>query len=146
MTDYFTHFSCLFDVGSPENAARAGKLHTELVADPDHEEGAYPGFEMQEAPESGPGALWIYSDHYGDPDHVIRFVLLCAEAFNLHGVWAFTWALTCSKPRLDSFGGGAHIIDLAKRATVADFDCAAWVREYVEARDQGAAEQSVVAS
>jgi len=77
---------------------------------------------------------------------VIRFVLLCAEAFNLHGVWAFTWALTCSKPRLDAFSGGAHVIDLAKRATVADLDCAAWVREFVEARDQGAAEQSVVAS
>jgi hypothetical protein len=117
-----------------------------LVADLDHEEWVYPGFEMQVDPESGPGALWIYSDHCGDPDHVIRFVLLCAEALDLHGVWAFTWALTCSKPRLDAFGGGAHIIDLAKRTMVADLDCAAWVREHVEAHDQGAIEQSAVAS
>ena len=116
------------------------------MADLDHEEGVYPGFEMQVDPESGPGALWIYSDDSGDPDHVIRFVLLCAEALDLHGVWAFTWALTCSKPRLDAFGGGPHIIDLAKRTMVADLDCAAWVREHVEAHDQGAIEQSAVAS
>jgi hypothetical protein len=73
--------------------ARAKELHSQLVADLDHEEGASPGFEMQADPESGPGVLWIYSDDCGDPDHVIRFVLLCAEAFDLQGVWAFTWAL-----------------------------------------------------
>jgi len=39
MADYFTHFSCLFDVGSVENAARAETLYSELVADLDHEEG-----------------------------------------------------------------------------------------------------------
>lgn len=31
MADYFTHFSCLLDVGTPENAARAlnqiGRAH-----------------------------------------------------------------------------------------------------------------------
>jgi hypothetical protein len=112
-----------------------------LVADLDHEEGACPGFEMQAAPESGPGVLWIYSDDCGEPDHVIRFVLLCAEAFDLQGVWAFRWALTCSRPRLDAFGGGAHVIDLGKRATVADLDCAAWVSRHVDAHDTCAIEQ-----
>jgi hypothetical protein len=73
---------------------------------------------------------------------VIQFVLLCAEVFDLQGVWAFTWALTCSKPRLDAFGGGAHVIDLGKRATVADLDCAAWVSRYVDPHDKGAIEQS----
>ena len=30
MADYFTHFSCLLDVGTPENAARALDLYNAL--------------------------------------------------------------------------------------------------------------------
>ena len=32
MADYFTHFSCLLDVGSPDKAARALALFQELRA------------------------------------------------------------------------------------------------------------------
>ncbi|WP_448658475.1 hypothetical protein ACPVPU_13490 [Sphingomonas sp. CJ99] len=32
MADYFTHFSCLLDVGTPENAARALDLYNRLAA------------------------------------------------------------------------------------------------------------------
>lgn len=31
MANYFTHFSCLLDVGSPENAARALDLYAGLL-------------------------------------------------------------------------------------------------------------------
>jgi hypothetical protein len=30
MADYFTHFSCLLDVGTPQNAARALELYNAL--------------------------------------------------------------------------------------------------------------------
>ena len=30
MADYFTHFSCLLDVGTPQNAARALDLYNAL--------------------------------------------------------------------------------------------------------------------
>jgi hypothetical protein len=145
MAEYFGHFSCLFDVGSVENAARAKKLRNDLLADVEREEGVSPGFEMQASPQSGPGVLWIYSEDHGDPEQVIRFVLLCAEAFDLHGKWAFSWALTCSKPRLDGFGGGAHVIDLGRRATIADLDCVAWVSGHLDARDEGVIERSEAA-
>lgn len=50
MADYFPHFSCLFDVGTPETAARALDLHHRLS-----EEGAW-----EEPPSEGflpsPGA------------------------------------------------------------------------------------------
>ena len=32
MADYFTHFSCLLDVGTPDNAARAVALFQKLRA------------------------------------------------------------------------------------------------------------------
>jgi|HubBroStandDraft_2_1064218.scaffolds.fasta_scaffold548550_2 hypothetical protein len=35
MADYFTHFSCLLDVGTPENAARAVELYDNTSEDDD---------------------------------------------------------------------------------------------------------------
>ena len=35
MADYFTHFSCLLDAGSPENAAKAMALFHRLRAEED---------------------------------------------------------------------------------------------------------------
>ncbi len=123
MADHFTQFSCLLDVGSAENAALAGKLRSKLDAELDRDDGRYVGFEMEVDGGSGPGALWIHSDEYGEPEDVIKFLLRCAEIMNLQGCWGFTWSLSCSRPRIDAFGGGAHILDLGKRETVAWVDC-----------------------
>lgn len=83
--------------------------------------------------------VWLYSDEYGEPEHVVRFVLRCAEMFGLHGLWGFTWALTCSKPRLEAFGGGAHLLDLGRRETLGWIDCATWLGE----RTRGVAARAV---
>ncbi len=83
--------------------------------------------------ETGPGALWLHSDEYGEPEHVITFVLRCAEALGLDGVWGFSWSHSCSRPRADAFGGGAHVIDLGKRATIADIDCSNFIFEQTAA-------------
>ena len=106
MADYFTQFSCILDVGSAENAALAATIYGELAVELDQEVGTELGFEFEVDLEHGPGALWIHSDENGEPEHVIKFVLKCAERMNLSGVWGFTWGLSCSRPRLDAFGGG----------------------------------------
>ncbi len=129
MADFFTQFSCHLDVCSAGNARRAEDVWGELAAELYREDGGYPGFQVEVDHEHGPGALWIHSDEYGEPEHVIRFVLRCAEALNLQGCWGFTWSQSCSKPRLDSFGGGAHVIDLGKRQSIADIDCTRFVAE-----------------
>jgi hypothetical protein len=100
MADYFTQFSCMFDVGSTEKAVAALALLDELRDDPADDEPPY-GFDAT-VDGADPGVLWIRdSDGQGDPEHVIAFVLACAEAFDLTGRWGFAWALTCSKPCLD---------------------------------------------
>jgi len=78
MADYFTQFSCIFDVGSAENAALAATIHGELAVELDQEEGTDLGFEFEVDLEHGSGALWIHSDENGEPEHVIKFVLKCA--------------------------------------------------------------------
>ena len=132
MADYFTQFSCMFNVGTAENAARAEEIRRQQAEALDEAEGTELGFDMESDPACGPGALWISSDGYGEPEHVIAFVLACAEAFDLTGRWGFVWALTCSRPRLDGFGGGAHVLDLDARKSLAWTDCDHWLGVMVD--------------
>lgn len=127
MADYFTQFSCILDVGTAENVVRAEEIRRRFADELDEAEGAQLGFDLAPDPDHGPGALWISSDGYGEPEHVIRFALPCAEAFDLHGRWGFTWALTCSRPRLDGFGGGAQLLDLGACRSLAWTDCEHWL-------------------
>ena len=125
MADYFCQFSCMFDVGTAENVAHAAEMRQELADTLEEHEGADLGFDMEPDPASGPGALWISSDGYGEPEHVIAFVLRCAEAFDLRGRWGFRWALTCSRPR--RLRRRAQLLDLGARKSLAWIDCEHWV-------------------
>lgn len=126
MADYFTQFSCMLDVGTTENVTSAYGIFDALESELQDAEDADIGFELN-TDSTQPGALWIRSDGYGEPDHVIAFVLRCAEVFDLGGRWGFVWSLTCSKARLDGFGGGAQLIDLGGRRSLAWLDCAHWL-------------------
>jgi hypothetical protein len=134
MPDYYTSFSCLLDVRSEANAIRALNMLSNYEADLDND-GECLGFEM-EIDRSTVTGLWIHSGDYGEPGHVEEFVLRCAEAFKLKGHWGFAWAITCSKPQLDAFGGGAVLLDLTTRKTVACIDCRHWLDTQVERRSR----------
>lgn len=127
MADYFTQFSCVLDLGMEDNAARALALYDQLAAELEESDDTQIGFLASITPEGGGAQLWICADESGDPDHVARFVCRCAEAFQLTGRWGFQWAHSCSKPRLDGFGGGALLIDLAAGETVASLDTGDWL-------------------
>jgi hypothetical protein len=119
MADYFIHFSCLLDVGTPDNAAQALDLYNQLSEEGASEEPPSDGFLLSIQPEHGGTQLWMRDDVTGDPERLIQFVKRCAEAFGLTGRWGFQYANTCSRPRLDGFGGGAHVLDLANGETIA---------------------------
>ena len=94
MADYFTHFSCLLDVGTPDKAARALALFQELrAADQDAEDPEAVGFTVarHDAPEGS--SLWLHDDEHGDVEAVIRFVLRLAGELDLAGLWGFEYAL-----------------------------------------------------
>ena len=130
MADYCTLFSTLFPVGAAGNVAPALALY-EQFADELEEQGETIGF-LAEAGSPLDGAhLWLQSEESGDVEHVIAFALRCAEAFDLQGVWGFRWALTCSRPKLDGFGGGAQVIDLGARRTVSWVDAEDWMEAQV---------------
>ena len=119
MAEYFTHFSCLLDVGTAENALAAHRMFIQSrLEDADRDEPLCCGFELTLQEGDASHVLRIHDDVSGDVEHVIGFVLRLAEAFDLKDLWGFEHANTCSRPRIDAFGGGAHVIDLGTRKSV----------------------------
>jgi hypothetical protein len=137
MAGYFTQFSCLFDVGTPENARRALELFDTFSERLDAEEAASPGFAVSVHPDDGGTALWIHDDGCGDTNHVAAYVAECALALGLKGKWGFEWAHTCGKPRLDGFGGGALIVDLETRDTSAWVGTGEWLHRQLAVNTDG---------
>ena len=135
MANYFTHFSCLLPVGSATNMQTALALYQDQVnerAKADEIVGfaAEPSNPTVNANES---AVWLYSEENGEPEDVIAYVLRCAEALNLTAIWGFRWCLSCSRPRLDGYGGGAQILDLGSRKTLDWIDLDNWLNEQADA-------------
>ena len=133
MADYFTHFSCLLDVGTSENAARALDLYNKLSEESASEEPPSEGFLLSIQPEHGGNQLWMRDDMTGDPERLLQLVKRCGAEFGLMGRWGFQYANTCSKPRLDGFGGGAHVIDLATGETVDWIYTDGWLNQTISA-------------
>lgn len=138
MADYFTHFSCLLDVGTPDNAALALDLYNKLSEDGASEEPPSEGFLLSIQPEHGGAKLWMRDDVTGDPERLIRFVKLCATEFGLKGRWGFQYANTCSRPRVGVFGGGAHALNLAIGETVAWTYTDGWLAQVLDGGDPDA--------
>jgi hypothetical protein len=138
MADYFTHFSCLLDVGTPDNAARALELYNALSEEGASEDPPSDGFLLSIQPEHGGTQLWMRDDTTGDPEWLVQFVKRCAAEFGLTGLWGFQYANTCSRPRVNAFGGGAHVLNLATGATVAWTYTNGWLAEVLDGGDPDA--------
>ena len=127
MADYFTHFSFVRDVGTPDNAARALDLYPACMEQAARAGALAGGFLVSVHPDQGGTKLWMHDRISGDPLHVIMFVQRCAEVFGLTGQWGFQWANTCSQPQINAFSGGAHVLDLATRRPIAWMHTNAWL-------------------
>lgn len=52
------------------------------------------------------GRYWFHADESGDPEQLALLIHHLITTFDLPP-FGFQWAHTCSKPRIDEFGGGA---------------------------------------
>ena len=135
MADYFTHFSCVLDVGTPEHAARAVEIFEERPSRrADGNFDIFTGFSVSVPDGSQSSVLWIHDDDSGDVECVVAFVLRLAEEFDLTGLWGFGHARTCSPPRLDAIGGGAHILALDARKCVGLIGTQEWLTAELNVR------------
>jgi hypothetical protein len=54
--------------------------------------------------------LWLYAEECGNPDNVAWLVRKFLKQFRPKQCWSLTYAITCSKPRIGEFGGGAVFV------------------------------------
>jgi len=136
MADYFTRFSCHLDVGTQDKAARGYQAFMALRNDTYAEtEDLHCGFDLSIQNDPSGSTLWILDDGNGDTEAVIQFVLRLAEELNLTGLWGFSFALTCSRPRIEAFGGGAIVIDLGARTSIGWTSTQDWLSAALNGED-----------
>lgn len=144
MADYFTQFSCVLDVGSADRAVAALDLFLRLrEEEEDADDPEFSGFALSLQDGPGSSVLWFHDGGQGDVEGVIRFVLRLAEDLDLTGLWGFEYAHTCSRPRLEAFGGGAHVIDLSARKSVGWISTNEWLTAALNGEDIDAVEALV---
>ena len=144
MADYFTQFSCVLDVGTPDKAVAALDLFLRLREEDEASENPeFSGFALSLPDGPGSSVLWFHDDGQGDVEGVIRFVLRLAEALDLSGLWGFDYAHACSRHRLEAFGGGAHVIDLGDRKSIGWISTHEWLTAALNGEDIDAVEALV---
>ena len=129
MTEHHTRFSCLLDVATPGNAARAFDIYSTLMAENAREDPPAEPFLLSLTPEHGPTRLWLRDLNSADQQLAITFVTRCAEAFGLIGRWGLQWANIASDPVVNGFSGGAHVLDLSTGATVEWMSTGRWLAD-----------------
>lgn len=64
--------------------------------------------------------VWFYAEEGGEPDVVVAMIQALQDYFEDDRKHVFSWAYTCSKMRVDEFGGGAAGIVRGKEPLVID--------------------------
>ena len=64
--------------------------------------------------------VWFHGDESFHPDHVAEIARALVEELELDKPFYCSWAYTCSKPRIDEFGGGAFAIVRGKKTIWCD--------------------------
>ena len=132
MADYFTQFSFVISV-TPEQGDWVAQVHalaTELIGHAEDGEAreniegpqdmVLAALGLAEKRDGDPclqvmhddkeGTVWVGSEDSGDVDYAADLAQAFLKRFDLDLVIGFEWANTCSRPRLDAFGGGAVVI------------------------------------
>jgi hypothetical protein len=79
--------------------------------------------------------LWVYSEENAMVHHIALVVQEFFKAFSLHNrSFSVPWALTCSRPVLSEFGGGAFFVTSKK---IEYFDTSNWVCKKAESFRKG---------
>ena len=96
----------------PEQAEWSGyRFHRDYEDDlPDAEDAGF-CFELIEREDSDFGRhLWVHAEDHGNLAQLAHLVQKFLRRFRPDESWSVTYASTCSKPRVDSFGGGAVFV------------------------------------
>lgn len=114
MADYFTELSFIVDCGSVEAADLLIQYLTldedsdpQLISDAWVDKDS-PSCEVTAVHDNRPEVVWIHSTN-PDLGNLVSALNAWCKRTQYALVISFEWSGTCSKPRLDAFGGGAVV-------------------------------------
>jgi hypothetical protein len=136
MADYYTKFSVIMELPSPEAQAYAVATHATVAAQRNGDgnpAGLPPELADEcvvddwsfEADPSGQKDLWLHGEE-GGVDALCAFVQHLLQKFNPKGRLDVEWSNDCSSPKIDGFGGGAARITATEIKT---FSTCEWLRQ-----------------
>jgi len=70
----------------------------------------YVGCQSQVLNDEERCGIWFSGDESCNVEHVELIARALVDELELEGDFICSWAYTCSKPRIDEFGGGAFVI------------------------------------
>lgn len=85
-------------------------------------------WEVDAGPD-GEWSVWFGSEEFGNIDHVVLFVQEFLTKWRPNGVFALSWAQTCSSARIGDFGGGAVVVTADEAQYM---NAWSWVQETVD--------------
>ncbi len=80
--------------------------------------------------------LWFYTEEWGYPELVAHLVQKFLRQFRAGDCWSLSYAVTCSKPRVSEFGGGAVFVTANDIQYFSDGDFREKAREAFEKTKQ----------
>jgi hypothetical protein len=80
--------------------------------------------------------LWFYTEEWGYPELVAHLVQKFLKRFRAGDCWSLSYAVTCSKPRVGEFGGGAMFVTANEIQYFSDGDFREKSREAFEKTKQ----------
>lgn len=106
MADYYCEFSSWIDIprDQVENASKIIDKMENIIT---KENEFVMCSTFMEVDENRCGVWFSNDDGYGNPDHVEKIARALIEELKLDDLFVCSWSCTCSKPRIDDFGGGA---------------------------------------
>ena len=126
MADFFTHFSCVLDIGTPDNAARALKLCQAFMEDAAHEEVPPDGFPVDRAGAWRDQTLDSRQRHRRSPagDPLRPALRGGLRSYRSLGLPMGERPLSATRQRLRR---RRHVLDLETRETIAWTDTSGWL-------------------
>lgn len=113
MADYYTQFSMMIDMPNREAWDKAFAVAKRVEKEIEESDEGWCGVIISEDEHDG---LWMFSEDAGEPEHLEQIVRAVVEECEIYEpiYVSWSWAHTCSKARLDAFGGGAMRVQRGK--------------------------------
>ena len=106
MADSYCESSSMFEI--PRGKEDKAKEILESISGQLMEENDYVGYKADfEDMGDGQLGLWIRHDESINPEDVELLAKALVEGLEIDEPFFFSWSYTCSKPRINEFGGGA---------------------------------------